>query len=477
MKSLLLPSKAAIISLTASAAFLFTPIMALAQQDPADAVLTPPVAAVPAPLLSEISLSKGLGKIIKLPHPVASIFAADPNVVEVHPASPTSIFVFGKDIGATSIVATDANGNTVAQFSVNVAPSNFINSRLGSVSQTVAPGSMVSAENELNGVIVRGTVNTPDEAQAIMNQAKIISPSSNVINNLEVAEPVQVELKVRIAYMSRSITRQLGIDWGTIGSNALAIGKFAVAGSTMTAAPSLSGSAPGAVGLTFPGGTLEGVIDALASDNLAHLVAEPTLTTLSGTQANFIVGGQFPIPVAENNGVITVDFKTYGVQLTFTPTVFSDGRIALQVSPQISAISNANAVTINSIGTTSTIIVPGLTTEGASSTVILGSGQGMAIAGMLQDTTSQTDNAVPGLGEVPVLGALFRGDSLLRQQTELVITVTPYLINPVNAPGALAYPDDGWTPANDLQRILLLRNNGTDAAAATIPGDAGFIVQ
>jgi pilus assembly protein CpaC len=281
--------------------------------------------------------------------------------------------------------------------------------------------------------------------------------------------------------MSRTVSNQLGIDWAAAANDGFNIGRFALTGSTGTGAPSISGTTPGSLGVVFPGGNFEGVIDALASDNLAHIVAEPTLTTLSGTQANFIVGGQFPIPVANNvgtNGVdtVTVEFKNYGVQLSFTPTVFSDGRISLQVAPQLSQLTAANSFTSSS-GTSESLLIPGLTVQAASSTVILGSGQGMAIAGLLEDNSSQTDNAVPGLGEVPVLGALFRGDSFQREQQELVITVTPYLVNPVSNDGLLPMPDDGWTPPNDLQRILLLRDNGTVTAGTEIPGDAGFMVQ
>ncbi len=438
-------------------------------------------AATPKPVVSGLGISMGSGRIVTLPQAASNIFAADPNVVEVRPASPTSLFVFGKGLGATTIIATDANGNTIAQYSVTVGPSAFAASRLSGASQTSAPGSSVSVESEPGGMVVRGTVQTPAQAETVINQAKIISPTGSVINNLEVQEPIQVELKVRIAYMSRSVTRQLGIDWGSALSTGFNIGKFNFTGSTGTGSPSISGTSPGAVGVTFPGGTFEGIIDALASDNLAHIVAEPTLTTLSGTEANFIVGGQFPVPVSQtgtgDSSTITVEFKNYGVQLDFTPTVFSDGRIALKVAPQLSQLSNANSVTESSAGSSASIVIPALTVQAASSTVILGSGQGMAIAGLLEDSTNQTDNAVPGLGEVPLLGALFRGDSFQRQQQELVITVTPYLVNPVSNAGVLAQPDDGWTPPNDLQRILLLRDSGTQAASTTIPGDAGFMVQ
>ncbi len=424
-----------------------------------------------------IAVAKGAGKLIRLPRPVANIFAADPNVVEIRPASPNTMFVFGKDLGQTTIVATDGSGNPIAQYSVTVGPSAFAQNRLRAQSQITAPGEDVTAESEAGGMIVRGSVQTPEEANQVMQQAKLIAPTGTVINQLEVREPIQVELKVRIATMSRVVTRELGINWGAVTAAGFKIGRFTITGNTGTAAPSISGTTPGTYGVTWPGGTFEGVVDALASDNLAHVLAEPTLTTLSGTQASFQVGGQFPIPISQTNGAVTVDFKNYGILLTFTPTVFSDGRIALQVAPQLSTISTANSVTIAATGSSSAIVVPSLTVTQASSTVILGSGQGMAMAGLLEDTTNQADNAVPGLGEMPVLGALFRGDSFQREQQEMVITVTPYIVNPVNQPGALSSPDDGWTPANDLQRILLLRDNGTDTASTTIPGEAGFMVQ
>jgi pilus assembly protein CpaC len=403
--------------------------------------------------------------------------------VEVRPASPTSLFVFGKGMGATTIVATDSNGNTVAQYSVVVGPSNFAGDRLNAQAQATAPGANVTAETEPGGMVVHGTVQTPEQANQVMNQAKLISPSGSVINDLAVAEPIQVQLKVRIAYMSRNVTRQLGIDWGAVASDGFAIGStvgganFRLLGNTGTGSPSISGTQPGSFGVEFPGGTLAGVIDALATDNLAHVVAEPTLTTLSGTQANFLAGGQFPVPIAEQNGTISIEFKSYGVQLTFTPTVFSDGRIALQVTPLLSQISSANSVSEGSTSTGTSIVVPSLIVQQASSTVILGSGQGMALAGLLEDNTNQTDNAVPVLGEIPVLGALFRGDAFQRQQTELVIVVTPYLVNPVDNNAKLSMPDDGWTPPNDLQRIFLLRDSGTDSPQTAIPGDAGFLVQ
>ena len=434
-----------------------------------------PVPAVPTPYYGSFGVEVGKGKLIKLPAPVASLFVADPDTATVHPASPDSMFVFGKKAGETDIVGTDQNGNRIAQFTVTVAPSSYTSDRLQAQSQSIAPGNTANMDVEANGVILRGNVDTAEQADVLVNQAKAIS-SGTVTNDLTVNEPVQVQLKVRIAQMSRTVTRSLGINWSSVGSDGIAIGKFALTGTTASSASIISGATPGSLGVTFPGGTFEGVIDALAQDNLAHILAEPTLTTLSGTQANFEVGGQFPVPVSSGNDTTSVSFKTFGVLLTFTPTVFSDGRIALQVAPQISSKDTSNSATVGT-GSSESITVPSLDITSASSTVILGSGQGMAIAGLLEDTVNDDTNGVPGLSEMPLLGALFRGDGYQRAQQEVVITVTPYIVNPVDNPSSLASPDDGWSPPNDLQRILLLRDNGTTTASATIPGDAGFMVQ
>ncbi|WP_298225264.1 type II and III secretion system protein family protein [Acidocella sp.] len=432
---------------------------------------------IPPPYYGGIEIAKGKGKLIKLPRPVANLFVADESIASVRPASPDTMFVFGKSTGETDVVATDSQGNRIAQYSITVDPSQYSGQRIVRQSHLAAPGGGVTAETEPGGMIIRGSVNSAEDADNVVNQAKLIAPGGKVTNDLTVKEPIQVELKVRIAQMSRQVTRELGINWSNVGTSAISIGKFALTGSTASLPSSLSSTSTGGVAVTFPGGNFQGIIDALASDNLAHVLAEPTLTTLSGTQANFQVGGQFPIPVSSNNNEVTVTFKNYGVLLSFIPTVFSDGKIALQVSPQISSINSANSAVVSSSTSSEVLAVPSLDVTAASSTVILGSGQGMAIAGLLEDTSNQVSNGLPGLSEIPIVGALFRGNAFQREQQELVITVTPYIVNPVNNPNSIASPDDGWSPPNDLQRILMLRDNGTDVANASIPGDAGFMLQ
>lgn len=443
--------------------------------DGSGAGVSVPMQQVPPVYVGSFSVQEGKGKLIKLPSPVANLFVADPDTATVQPTSPGSMFVFGKKAGETDIVGTDSNGNRLVQFTVMVNPSTYAADRLAATSQNTAPGNTVTTETNPKGMILRGNVDTAEEAANLMDQAKATTDLP-VINQLTVNQPVQVELKVRIAQMSRTVTRSLGINWSNVGTDGIQVGKFVLTGSSASAATVIGGATAGTLGVTWPSGDFQGVIDALAADNLAHILAEPALTTLSGTTASFEVGGQFPVPVASAEGTTTVTFKNYGIILSFLPTVFSDGRIALQVEPSISEKDTSDVAVIGT-GANEAIAVPSVTITAASSTVILGSGQGMAIAGLLSDTTNDDATGLPGISEVPLLGALFRGDAFQRVQQEVVITVTPYIINPVNHPGSLASPDDGWSPPNDLQRILLLRNNGTDTASNTIPGDAGFMVQ
>jgi pilus assembly protein CpaC len=236
------------------------------------------------------------------------------------------------------------------------------------------------------------------------------------------------------------------------------------------------GSSTGTVTLC-PGGNFNGVIDALAQDNLAHILAEPNLTVMSGQPANFLVGGEFPIPISQINGAISVDFKKFGVSLNFLPTVFSDGRINVHVAPEVSSLSNANSVTVASGN--NAFVIPSLVVQHAETTVELGSGQSFAIAGLLQDVVTHNANGLPFLGDVPVLGPLFRSDAFNRQQTELVILVTPFIVHPVNDRNTLHLPDENYTPPGELDRLLFLHQTGTNTPATPVkvPGAAGFVVQ
>jgi pilus assembly protein CpaC len=197
---------------------------------------------------------------------------------------------------------------------------------------------------------------------------------------------------------------------------------------------------------------------------------------MSGQPASFLAGGEFPIPVGQQNGEVTITFKQYGVKLVFVPTVLSTGRINLHVSPEVSQLTQQGAVQLTAGN--SSIQVPALTVRRAETTIEVGSGESFAIAGLLLDTLTDSPSGLPFLANLPVLGALFRSDSYQRQETELVVLVTPYIVQPVADPAALQVPGEKYHPPSDLQRILLLREaNGQPAQKVSIPSEAGFIVQ
>jgi pilus assembly protein CpaC len=423
-----------------------------------------------------VSIEAGSGRVITLSRDATSVFTADPKVVEVRPASPNTLFLFGVAPGRTTIAALDSSGNQVAQYEVTVRASSFASSEVVTSVARQVPTAQINADARVNGISVGGTVNTPLDAERAMQDARQSVPKGQSIQNtIGVKQPVQVNLHVRIAEMSRSLTRQLGINWSSAGR----LGQIGVAGATAASLSSISGLSPSVASLTGLGKTnFEAVIDALAQDQLIRSLAEPNLVAMSGEPASFVVGGEFPIPISQQNNTVTVDFKQYGVTLSFVPTVLDGGQINLQVNPEVSELTTTGAVTIG--GNNNSIQIPALTVRRASTTVTLGSGQSFAIAGLLQNTVTHTANAVPVIGEIPYVGALFRSDSFQRTDTELVIIVTPYIVGGTSDPAAMQQPDDGYTPPNDFERVVLLRQMGRVGGvnpAANIPGSAGFIMQ
>jgi pilus assembly protein CpaC len=428
-----------------------------------------------------LTLEAGTGRIVSLDAPAASVFAADPHVAEVRPASPTSLFVLGVAPGRTTIVAIGDNGAAIAQYDVIVQPSTYAATQAQGAISKLLPGRDVRVTARPTGLVVSGTLQTAAEAdEAIQTARDFVTTGQTVESRIAVLGSQQVNLRVRIAEVSRNVVRQLGINWSGLAN----LGKYAAIG-IATANPladTLVSASSAAAGYNFPtpGHTLDinGVIDAMAQDQLLHVLAEPNLTAMSGETASFLVGGEFPIPVAQQNNEITVEFKQFGVSLAFVPTVESDGRINMKVRPEVSALSTQGAVQIGAGN--STIQIPALTVRRAETTVELASGQSFAIAGLLQDNTTLTGNALPGIGELPIIGALFRSDSFQRNETELVIVITPYLVRGVSDPAQLKLPTDDWKPPSDLERILLLRQSargGPPAVPPHIPGDAGFVVQ
>ena len=403
-----------------------------------------------------LTIEAGLGKVVQLSSAATSVFAADPKVAEVRPASASSLFIFGVGPGRTTVAALDGAGAPVAQYDVIVLPNSFSTAATRSGLAASLPGRDVTAEAVGSGTALHGRVRSASEAErAALIAQSTLPPGQLPINNVMVNSSIQVNLRVRVLEMSRTLTRDLGVNWSalaTIGANyATLSGATANLLSNLTQAPATATFSSRRLGINA-------VIDALAQDQLVHMLAEPNLTAMSGQTATFLVGGEFPIPVAQQNNTTTIEFKQYGVSLAFVPTVISDGHINLKVRPEVSQLSSQGAIVLSA--SNSSIQIPALSVRRAETTVDLGSGQSFAIAGLLQDSATVANTSVPFLGELPIIGALFRSDAFQRNETELVIIVTPYIVRPTSDPAALASPVAGNPVPSDFDRLVLLRQTG-----------------
>jgi pilus assembly protein CpaC len=296
--------------------------------------------------------------------------------------------------------------------------------------------------------VLSGAVATATEVENARRLAmRFIGDGGEVINRIAVTAPNQVNLRVRIAEVSREITNQFGFNWSVAVDGGF---RFALQSLLPTAGINdvLVG---GDVGST----SIDALIDALAEDNLVTILAEPNLTAVSGETASFLAGGEFPIPVSQDNNTVTVEFKQFGVSLAFTPTLMGRNRISMRVRPEVSQLSTAVQVLAGGLS------IPSLTTRRAETTVELASGQSFAIAGLIQDNSRQEHSQIPGLGDIPILGALFQSDRFQRNETELVIIVTPYVVRPVNA-------DQLQTPV-DPYRAPPLAKKTDETPAHTVP--------
>ncbi|WP_437171127.1 type II and III secretion system protein family protein [Falsiroseomonas sp. E2-1-a4] len=448
-----------------------------------------------------ITLSAGTGRLLRLPGAATSVITAEPRIVRVEPTSPTSLFLMAVAPGRTTVVATAEDGSAVAEYEVTVTPGAF--EQTGDRTPAPSAGAVESAIRRTlrgsdsvrvaaagrNGFVLSGTVANAADAQRAEMVARVLAGDERtVVNNLQLLSAIQVNVRVRIAEVSRQVTRELGLNWrafGQTGSFLMGLrsgpAALSVAGAVLSGGSSLVTS-PSRVGLGLTGNNydINAVIDALAADQLISILAEPNLTAQSGETASFLAGGEFPIPIAATStGQITIEFKQFGVSLAFVPTVMGPDRVNLRIRPEVSELTDQGAVTVPLGGTGTTVTIPALAVRRAETTVELGSGQSFAIAGLLQRNSRQSGSGVSGIGEVPILGALFRSDRFQRNETELVIIVTPYLVRPVSEPGALGAPTDGFRPATDIDRVLFQRQIARGSNAPQLRGrpDAGFILE
>lgn len=441
-----------------------------------------------------LTIEPGGGQLVTLPQAATTVFAADPRVARVQAASPTTLFISGVGRGRTVVVATAADGSEIASYEVTVGPpprppgapgpavaaAPALTALEAAIRSIVPGGSNISVRRVPGGVMLSGEVPTAADAQRAFTVARGGLPEGErIIDQLRIGGALQVNLRVRVAEVSRSITRDLGFNWQALGSTgrfAFGLLTGAFAGSQLI--PGLGGEA----GRNFIAGSyrstsfdINGLIDALAQDQLISILAEPNLTAQSGETASFLAGGEFPVPVAAANDRVTIEFKQFGVSLAFVPTVMDASRISLKVRPEVSELTEEGAISLPLAG--GVVRIPALRVRRAETTVELGSGQSFAIAGLLQDGSRIASSGLPFLSEIPVLGALFKSDRFRRNDSELVIIITPYLVRPVSDPGRLALPTDGVHPANDIERILLHRQLSRETAPPRVPGQIGFILE
>jgi pilus assembly protein CpaC len=435
----------------------------------------------------QVLLSIGEGQMVNLPRNVASVWTSNPEVADVYVQSSRQISLFGKSFGEATVIATGSDGSVV--YGANVRVSQNISS-INEVIHTAMPDSNITVTSVGQMAVINGTVASPqDAAQAEMLVRTILNPGIKdteglkilPVNRLKVATPLQVTLKVRIAEVNRTLLKNIGVN--IFSSDPTSGFKFGI-GQGSAGATSGPNSSPFSVGALATGGTtlgaagkllgldISGAIDLAQKDGVATILAEPNLTALSGETASFLAGGEYPIPISQSLGAVSIEYKQYGVGLAFTPIVLADGRISMRVRPEVSELSDAGSIKVGDVQ------VPALITRRAETTVELGSGQSLMIAGLLRNSTSNNINKAPFLGDIPILGMLFRSTAWKREESELVIIVTPYLVRPVS--NQLATPSDGYRAPDDAQQTFLGQTykgasgvrepTAVPAAAAPAPG-------
>ena len=437
----------------ASKGRLGTALAALALGASALSLAAAPAAAQPmsARPSETLNLSVGTGTMVRLSSPMSDLFVANDTIADVQVRSANQLYVFGKGRGETTVYATDKSGRVVYAANVRVG-NNF--SSVDEMLRMAMPEAAIQATPMNNLVLLTGTVASPeDAAEAQRLVSAYVGEGTQVVSRLRSAVPLQVNLRVRIAEVNRSVLKQIGVNLlsrDSTGGFQFGIGQGNLTGAGSGGSLQLGseglGTTLSAAGKLF-GLDLLGALDLAETDGLVSTLAEPNLTALSGETASFLAGGEFPIPVSQGQGgAVTIEYKQYGVGLAFTPVVLADGRISMRVRPEVSELSNEGSIRLNGFE------VPALTTRKAETTLELGSGQSFMLGGLLRASNQNSIEKAPFLGDIPILGALFRSTRYRKSETELVIIVTPYLVRPVN--GRLATPVDGYRTPRDGTFVL-----------------------
>lgn len=440
-----------------------------------------PVQAQTIQARQDVVLSIGKGQLINVPGSMTDVFVADDKIADVQIKSRNQLYVFGKSGGETTLYASNAAGEIV--WSANIR----VGSNIDSIDQMLTlamPEAKISvATMGNNTVLLTGTVAAPEDAAEAQRLVQAFTGENfNVISRLRMATPLQVNLQVRIAEVRREFVRAIGVN---LASGDFSDGfKFGAATGRPGAIRDLVAGGPLGVGVSgqgasnvtkiaagttlaafgkFLGLDFGAALDLAETQGLVTTLAQPNLTALSGETADFLAGGEFPIPLSQGLGNIAVTYKKFGVSLAYTPTVLANGRISLRVRPEVSELSSQGSVILEGFQ------VPAISTRRAETTVELGSGQSFMIAGLLSNQSQNALEKAPGIADIPILGNLFRSKTYRKGETELVIVVTPYLVKPVNA-NDIRLPTDGFRSPTEIQSTFgYLENDGVSGEPRPLP--------
>ena len=432
-------------------------------------------------------MTLGIGKsvVIDLPRDIKDVLVGDPKIANAVVRSTQRAYIIGAAVGQTNIVFFDAAGQQIAAY--DIAVTRDLNGVRAALKQAL-PNAEVQIEGLGDGVVLSGTASSAIEAQQAGEiAARLTGGAEKVVNSISVRGRDQVMLKVTVAEVQRSIIKQLGIDLNASLNYGTSVVKFNNANPFTAYGRALTNNTASAAFGATP--SVQATLRAMESAGVIRTLAEPNLTAISGESATFIAGGEFPVPAGyacdPTTHVCTtqISFKKFGISLNFTPVVLAEGRISLRVMTEVSELSNDNSITLSQSVTNDTVnsvTIPSIKVRRAETTLEVPSGGAMAMVGLIQEQTKQAINGMPGLAQLPVLGALFRSRDFVNNQTELMVLVTPYVVRAV-AQKDLSRPDDGFASVSDPQADLLGSINriygvpGRVEPARNYRGTYGFI--
>jgi pilus assembly protein CpaC len=403
-----------------------------------------------------IVIGVGKSKLVELPAPYSDVMIGNPKVADVVPLNPHSVYVVGKGMGSTALTLYGAGRRVI--YSSDVLVSADLDGLKARLHDVLPHEGNVSVSTANQSIVLSGTASSPAALQQILTLADTYDPGK-VVNMMSVQGTQQVMLSVRFVEMERTTAKNLGINVQQTPSRGNPSVTVAT-GETLLGQATTVANSFGLASLAWRvgGGDLTVLFDALETKGLIKTLAEPTLVAMSGDTANFLAGGEFPIPVAQQSTggtalpVITIEFKQFGISLAFTPTILQDGMINMVVNPEVSSIDPTTSIQLGDIS------IPGIKVRRAHTTVELRDGESFTVAGLLSDDYQSNINQWPFLGDLPVIGALFRSTGYQRDQTELVIVVTPHLVTPKRGPTAT--PADAFVPPSDFELFLFGNQRG-----------------